>query len=221
MCFSTNDEYLNSLSKYLGLSIGELMDIQKEHGDLESYFKLPAEKVSQIESYSSSGGNSKKHMTDDQWEEMKKESKKGDILVSKDQTTFTVNHGHAAIVYKNGERTVEHTGTGKSDDYPIETSWRNIKTMRIYYLGIVDDESMVAIADYAFDNLKGKDYDMLANRKNKKKVNCATLVWQAYDSQDFQLNYAPSGSVTPMCFVEEEDLILMKGVNWDTGDHEW
>ena len=153
---------------------------------------------------------------------MRDKADKGDILVSKDSTTFGVNHGHAALVYEDSAYTIEAPGGDeKSDKYTIYR-WRKRYTMRDYYVTRTTGTLRRAAADYAFDNLRGWDYYALPKCTNTSELNCATLLWKAFNSQGITLQKTGAGGCTPICFVEgSPKTTLWAGVNWSGGDHTW
>lgn len=227
-----DDGYFESLSSYSGISVTELKEMQKEHGDLNEYLGYATVKndssnvqLSRNAVINSDGDGSSK-MTSSDWTYMKGRADKGDILVSKDQTTYVlwvvgVNHGHAAIVYTDSSRTVEALGDPyTSDDYDI-SRWSNRYTMRDYYPTGTTATLRANAANYAYDNLQGKPYSVTASRTDTSSLQCANLVWQAYKSQNIVLDYALAGWATPMTFVQDSDLTLWGGVNWSTGAHTW
>ncbi|MDT3424990.1 uncharacterized protein YycO [Paenibacillus forsythiae] len=223
--------YFEALSAYTGISVSELKKLKKEHGDLNKYFGFETVKNAAADTQQSkevvinSDGDGSSKMTSSDWSYMLGKADKGDILVSKDQTTYVlwvigVNHGHAAIVYTDSARTVEALGDPyNSDDYDI-SRWSNRYTMRDYY-PVGTSSFRESAANYAYNNLRGKPYKATANRTDTEYLQCANLVWQAYKSQNYVLDYAPAGWATPMTFVQDTDLSLWAGVNWSTGAHTW
>lgn len=49
-------------------------------------------------------------------------------------------------------------------------------------IGIVLESNRYAAAEYAYNNLRGMSYAALAVRDSTYALNCATLVWRAYNS---------------------------------------
>jgi uncharacterized protein YycO len=168
-----------------------------------------------------SSGTNEEPMTYDQYTYMKEKADKGDILVTKDQSTLGVNHGHAAIVYEDSAYTVEHTGEGTSDKYSIYR-WRNRYTMRDYYPTGTTATTRAKAANYAYSNLTGWEYSALPSCTNSSKLNCATLVWKAFNYAGVTLQKTGAGGCTPICFVEgSPGTTYWSGVNWSGGEHTW
>lgn len=171
-------------------------------------------------------------MTDSLWNEVKGKASAADILITRDCTTLNIDHGHAALACGDG-KTVEHYGpkigglkgaTGLSVYADMETVWRHCKTLRIYECNQVkndnpkngDDALSKKIVDYAKNNLVGWQYAIHANRRNGIYVNCATLIWKAYNANgiEFQGYWADSfigGTFLPSDYViENSDKLTMK-----------
>jgi len=226
--------YYDYLSAYTDMSVNSLKTLEAKEGNLLNYFgidlqvdKVTPEIVNEVRNTevinngSSNGSKNTGKMSDNQWSVMKSNAKKGDILVSKDQSTLWVNHGHAALVYSDGSLTVEHTGEGKSNVYNI-TRWKDRETMRIYYPSGTSTTTRGNAANYAYNKLRGWEYGALAKCDNSKKLNCATLVWKAYKSIGVTLQKTSGGSCRPKCFVEGSAKTVYKtNANWGGGAHTW
>lgn len=74
---------------------------------------------------------------------------------------------------------------------------------------------MIDASNYAFNNLQGKSYNVIANRTSDK-VNCATLVWKAYNSQNVNIVNSTSGTVIPQDFDTSNKLTTVRSVAWNT-----
>lgn len=132
-------------------------------------------------------------------------------------------------------KTVEHYGppnpdlpgaNGKSGEYNVANLWRHTKTCRVYgYDGITSDQKE-AIVECAEKKLVGWDYSGTANRDSLTDMNCATLVWKAYQAGGITLNGYwkgfPSYTMLPSDFVEQNPNLSMKAsVGWNSGAHNW
>jgi len=229
-----DENYYEFLSAYTEESVDYLKTLEKENGDLLQLYGLGVqvdtitpELVEEVKAADviynggSFSSTNKYPMSSSQWSYMKNKADKGDILVSKDSTTFFVNHGHAAIVSASKLRTVEHTGDGKSDEYNIDR-WAKRWTMRDYYPSGTSQFTRDKAADYAYSKLRGWKYSALPGCKNSKKLNCATLVWKAYHSQSVDLQKTWIGGCVPKCFVTGKcKTTYWAGVNWSGGTHSW
>ncbi len=229
-----DENYYEFLSAYTEESVDYLKSLEKKNGDLLQLYGLGLEidvitpelvkEVKEAEViYNGSSGTStnKDPMSSSQWAYMKSKADKGDILVSKDSKTFFVNHGHAAIVSKSRELTVEHTGNGESSQYNIDR-WAKRWSMRDYYPTRTYQETRDKAADYACNNLRGWKYSALPSCTNSRRLNCATLVWKAYHSQNVDLQKTWIGGCVPKCFVTGKcKTTYWAGVNWPGGTHSW
>lgn len=173
-------------------------------------------------------------MSDTDWGKIYRAALTADIVVTKDYVTLGVDHGHSALM-ASGNTTVEHYGprnenvpgaTGFSDEYSFANLWKHTKTCRVYgYDGITSGQRS-SIAKYARENLRGWEYYANADRTDNTKMNCATLVWKAYNSIGLTLNgywnNILSFTMLPSDFVEQNpDLSMKASVGWTSGEHNW
>lgn len=156
---------------------------------------------------------SESRISDPNWEFMKETFKKGQILITDDATTLGYSHGHAAILYST-THTVEHLGknTTTYSGYYDVSWWQSFDTIKSFNYS--DDDIMSAAADYAYDNLRGKEYNVIADRTSSK-VNCATLVWKAYNSEGVNIVNSTSGTVKPQDFDTSSKLSWVRSVGWN------
>lgn len=159
---------------------------------------------------------SKSRISDTNWEFMKEKFKKGQILITDDATTLGYNHGHAAILYST-TNTVEHLGknTTTYSGYYDVSWWQSFDTIKSFNYS--DADIMSSAANYAYNNLRGKEYNVIADRTSSK-VNCATLVWKAYNSQGVNIVDSTSGTVKPQDFDTSSKISWVRSVGWNNVD---
>lgn len=147
------------------------------------------------------------------WDFMKEKFKKGQILITDDATTLGYNHGHAAILVSS-TKTVEHLGskTTTYSGYYDVSWWQGFSTIKS--LNYSSNSVMSSAGTYAYNNLQGKEYNVLASRTSSK-VNCATLVWKAYNSQGINIVDSTSGTVKPEDFDNSSKLSWVRSVGWN------
>lgn len=107
-------------------------------------------------------------------------TKKGDIFVSPASTLF-IEHGHTGI-YSATSTVVEAPGTGKVSR-SINAYQVSVGSGAVKQHVEVTQAKRDAAADYAYNNLRGKAYnvDFAYNRDAYgSKMNCSQLVWAAY-----------------------------------------
>lgn len=155
-------------------------------------------------------------ISDSSWEFMKETFRKGQILITDDASTLGYSHGHAAILYST-TYTVEHLGknTTKYSGYYNVSWWQSFDTIKSFNYS--DTVVMTNAANYAYNNLRGKEYNALANRTSDK-VNCATLVWKAYNSQGVNIVDSTSGTVLPVDFDTSSKISWVRSVGWNNVD---
>lgn len=182
----------------------------------------------------SSGFDMNYTMPEYEWRDIYYPATAADIVVTKDYSTMGVDHGHAALMV-TGVRTVEHYGPqndnlpgadGKSDEYYLENLWIHTKTCRLYRYDGLTSAQKDTISNYARNNLTGWNYDAFASRDDSSKMNCATLVWKAYNAGGITLNGYwtgfPSYTMLPSDFVEQNPkLSMVASVGWNSGEHSW
>lgn len=233
--------YYESLSQYTGLSVAELKSIENTQGDLTKLFGVYVEDTrGDYSTFSSSNpSDDVVPMTQAQYNNLLNTVVDGDILVTKDSWTVIINHGHSCMVddvYKTSTSTsvyvIEAFGPGTlSDRYKLgdlHNHWRNYNRVRVYYPTNTTATVRNNAATYAWSNLQDKEYDALADVNSSKYLNCATLVWKAYDSQNvslkkslFALNNIYWYTVYPNDFVTDKNNTCRLKINWSGGDNTW
>lgn len=156
----------------------------------------------------------KSRISNERWNYMKEKFKQGQILITDDAGTLGYNHGHAAIL-ATSTITVEHLGknTTEYSGYYDVSWWQSFDTIKS--LKYNNEHIMIDASNYAFNNLQGKSYNVIANRTSDK-VNCATLVWKAYNSQNVNIVNSTSGTVIPQDFDTSNKLTTVRSVAWNT-----
>lgn len=104
----------------------------------------------------------------------------GDVFVSPSSTLF-IEHGHTGIYRQTGSM-VEAPGPGLKSRATTTANYKVGKGAVKQHVG-VSQAKRNAAAGYAFDSLRGKDYNsnFAFNRDAYgSKMNCSQLVWAAY-----------------------------------------
>ncbi len=232
--FLSGDFYYDYLFRETGVSVPKLQSIEEELGaDLYDYFgiELPTKKDYEnfmnyrededISLHSTFTYDADYIMPASKWNALYKVAEPSDILVTKDCTTATVDHGHSALVYGDGY-TIEHYGyrgivegsTGLSDKEIMERFWIHCQSCRLYEVSEVKNDYLdEEIVQYAEDNLIGLSYAPLA-RLDVKAVNCATLIWKAYNSVGIDLGGHWNDTRIPSDYVEHNELYMVFSTGW-------
>lgn len=210
-------EYYQAISEFVGRSISELKELERKNGDLEKFLGLEVNATMAADSSS----NPYQPMSSSQWKTMMNASQKGDVLITRDNGKGGITYGHAGIVYKDNAITVEHLGGASLSTAVNYETWKSHYTMRVYYPSEAAIGKRYNAGNYAFNNLQGKPYQEYPAKDNPNKVNCATLVWQAYNSQGINLPITGLNSCTPLVFVTSGKFTLRKGVNWPGSASTW
>lgn len=152
-------------------------------------------------------------ISNDGWDFMKEKFTKGQILVTDDAKTLGYSHGHSAILV-NSTHTVEHLGsnTTKYSGYYDVSWWQTFDTIKSFNYN--NSTIMRKAADYAKSNLQNKRYNFMADRTSSR-VNCATLVWKAYNSQGVNIVNSTSGTVKPSDFDKSRNLNWVRSIGWN------
>lgn len=107
---------------------------------------------------------------------------KGDIFHSY-ASTLGVQHNHTGIFYLSNY-TIEATGIGEVSRVLYSPTRLLAKPIRkMWVSGVGGSSGWNAAADYAYNNLLGKSYDVnfVTNRSSGDgALNCSELVWKAY-----------------------------------------
>jgi hypothetical protein len=238
-----DDSYYNTISAYTGVSIEDLKEIEAAHGNLEDIYgiELDYHSLSLNSAITDDPPEEVIAMTQDEYNTLLEEVSKGDILVTKDSwtnvtvlgITKTVNHGHCCLVddkYSSDVYVTEAFGPDQlSDKYLLgdeHDHWKDYHRVRVYYPTDATDTQREEAANYADRELEGWEYDPFAEVRSTKYLNCATLVYKAYESEDIILDkslfYATQYdfwfTVYPKDIVEDDDTTLKHNVNWSGSD---
>ncbi len=164
----------------------------------------------------SSGGDVETKMTLEQYQKIEDVATKGNILITKDNTTLGVNHGHAGIVYENCTSTVEALGYGEVSQKQNLSTWKEHYQVRLYYPSNVSESNRYAAGDYAHTSLRGWSYQLLPSVNSDSNLNCATLVWKAYKhGANHSFSYNEADTVTPQNIVDWWGLTQKVSINWN------
>lgn len=120
----------------------------------------------------------------------------GVIIVSKDQSTV-LRHGHAAIC-RYGTQVVEHPGlNGLSVIRDASVNFKNLGAVATFLPKNVTTQQKAQAAYYAENFLVGWQYGIAAPRTSTDRMNCATLVWKAYNYAGVDVCAPGTGTVKP------------------------
>lgn len=171
--------------------------------------------VLETEGTKSIGGSGSDKMTAYQYSQIEDVATKGNVIITKDNTTLGIQHGHAGIVYENCYSTIEALGYGYESQWQLLSTWKDHYQVRLYYPGDVTEENRYNAGDYAYNNLRGWSYQVLPSVTSGSNLNCATLVWRAYNNgagKTFVYNSA--GTLIPQNMVEWWGMTQKVSVNW-------
>lgn len=230
---------LHNLEDELGVDVYEYFGIDlPTKSDYEEYLLY-----SDSEEYHNSGENGispqsgvgideNYQMEIKQWNALLALAREGasDILITKDCSTVGAKHGHTALVYGGGKN-VEHLGptnskipgsTGKSRYISMSVFWSHCKTCRLYEVPEARENGLeIDIAEYARNNLVDWNYSPLADVNSSSVINCATLVWRAYNENGITLNHTDNTCV-PGDFVTNNKFDMIFTIGWgSTNPYVW
>lgn len=214
------------LAELTDLPIEDLIEAREMYGDefndaIEAYFDsfVSVNRTGLIELADAETGTIKtvqsRSISDSNWNHLSATFKKGQLLITYDSNFLGYNYGHAAILYSTTQ-TVEHLGpkggATYSDCYSV--SWWKESFSSMKTLNYSDPLVMIQAANYAYNNLQGLEYNAVASR-DSAKVNCASLVWKAYNSTGTNIVDSTSGAVYPQYFDTSSKLSWVRSVGWN------
>ena len=186
--YSNQNYNYNVLEKYtveeiaekLNVSVNDINEIKNEENFNEIILtSLEIAETSQDENYtnrSSSVGISN----------IRRYVMPGDIHITPINKTNGVRHGHAALAF-DAYNNIEIQGEGYRSAKLTNNGWGNYPAYRLYRTNLSAlDATVVAIN--ASRELLGLEYYGLANVYNDD-VNCATLVWKAFNNEGLTLEH--------------------------------
>lgn len=146
-----------------------------------------------------------------------KELKPGDILVTMSTHSLGWRHGHAALVLDE-ETTLESTVWGEDSSLGKTDSWKRYSGFAV--LRVKDAPEMgERVAEYAERELCGVPYHLSAGVLGEKApdteapyfgVQCAYLVWYAWDSLGIDLDSDGGRLVTPADLLLSDKLEVVE-----------
>lgn len=146
------------------------------------------------------------------------DAKPGDILVSFATHSFGWRHGHAGLVINENE-TLECRVIGeKSAKMPL-SHWQNYPCYALLRYKEITPDMQEEIVSYACSHLTDIPYRLgselyypSCNCSNSPffGINCASLVWYAYDSAGINLHTHKYGFVTPASLFHNENLEVIQ-----------
>ena len=216
-----------SLSEITGLSIKELNDTREMYGDefndaISNYIKHIVhidyeERARQpiiVEDYETGTRQVLQNRNFcEGWELLSARFKRGQIIITDEGDKWGFDHGHAAILYSTTE-TIEHRGYSDRVSGKYDVTWWGEYYTAIKTLKYSDQLVMNSAAIYAFNNLQNRQYSPIAPRR-ASVVNCATLVWQAYDSTGVNVVDSTTGTVLPKYYDTSSKLTPVYSIGWD------
>ncbi len=147
--------------------------------------------------------------------------KKGDILITFNTRTFDWRHGHCGLVLdESGLTLLEHMAIGETSCTTDAFYWGRYPAFAV--LRYPDEKVAADTADYALNNLVDIPYSIFAGIMKKDKTDednpsshCSHIVWQAYKSQDVDIDRDGGMIVTPrdIAFSEELQIVQIYGLN--------
>lgn len=110
----------------------------------------------------------------------------GDIHITPINKTNGIRHGHAALAF-DAYNNIEIQGEGYKSAKLTNNGWGNYSAYRLYRTNLTTLDA-AAVAINASKNLLGLEYYGLSNVYNNE-VNCATLVWKAFNNGGLTLEH--------------------------------
>jgi len=147
----------------------------------------------------------------------------GDILVTMSTHTLGYRHGHAALVIDENT-TLESTVIGTESEFCPVSAWRTYADYAVLRVKDAPPGLRQAVAEYAGINLYGMPYNLTAGIWGDKTadlnteripVQCAYLVWCAWNAFGYDLDSDGGRIVTPADLLESElvEIVESRGIN--------
>lgn len=153
--------------------------------------------------------------------------KDGDILINFSTSTLDWRHGHSALVIDaENDKTIEHTLVGAQSHMGTVSSWG--KQPKFVVLRYEYEEVINKVVEFAKENLIGVDYDIFvgidgkkdkSDEKRKYASNCSHIVWQAFKSQDIDIDSNGGVFVTPNDIALSNKLKVVQIMGIDTTEY--
>ena len=163
-------------------------------------------------------------MTIKQWNAIKEVATKGNILLTKDDRTPGIDHGHSAIVYSDCSKVIEILGFNHSpQEYNIDR-WSDYKTAKLIYPSSASFEERKAAANKAMNTFVNGDVDwvyaIIPSVDDPITINCATLVWRSYEAVGIKLGKFGFSSSPESLLTGSGNIKCKVSANWSC-DTKW
>ena len=222
------------LSEISGITIEELVEARAIYGEefgsvIADYIKRTTLSNEKNElSKTETSRISTRSMSNSNWLRLSENFISGQILLT-DQADIKdiYTHGHVAILYDE-TTTVEHIGKKEGTDSPnydeatgkylsgnYDVSWWKDHYTRIKTLNYSSETVMRVAGIYAYNNLQGIPYNAIAPKNNSSVVNCASLVWKAYNNYGVNILDSNRLYALPKDFDTSSKLTTVSSVDWN------
>ena len=142
----------------------------------------------------------------------------GDILVSFSTHSFGWRHGHAGLVLSKNE-TLECRVIGENSSCMSVSHWQNYPCYALLRVKDITPAQQQAVADFAKNRLNDIPYRLTCGLYYRScdcigkpffGVNCASLIWYAYDAVGIDLCPTQNRIVTPMQLLHSERIEVIQ-----------
>lgn len=148
----------------------------------------------------------------------------GYIFLTKSTYTFNWRHGHAGIVVdaKRG-KVLESLEPGTTSALQNASTWQFYPTFKMMRPKNTPQETLDAIAAYAYNNLYDIPYNILALKNQGDSVTsteCSLLVWQAFNAFGIDIDANKGIFVSPQNIAKSPYLETLQIFGFDP-DKDW
>ena len=148
----------------------------------------------------------------------------GDILVSNSMRVSWWRFGHSALVVNGQSRLILEAMEPGLKSMVNYVNTFEVRPNFILLRPKIDEKIKKEVASYAFDNLRGLEYNLYPGvfspkfEENITKTHCSHVVWYAYKKFNIDIDSNGGGIVTPEDIYNSEymEVVQVFGLNPDT-----
>ncbi len=140
----------------------------------------------------------------------------GDIIVSLSSYLGGWRYGHCGLVLDADKGIVLEAITYGEPSCQMEIShWSEYPSFVVLRLKDATPETKQAVIDYAYSDLQNIRYDLLSFKSKKSngpisRTHCSHLIWYAYHSQGYDLDWDNTPIVTPYDIIHDDELEVVQ-----------
>lgn len=140
----------------------------------------------------------------------------GDIIITLASYLGGWRYGHCGLILDAEQGTVLEAITYGEPSCQMDIDhWEDYPAFVILRPDNASRETKQAVIDYAYEELQDIPYDLFSFKTRDAygpitKTHCSHLIWYAYHSQGYDMDFDKTPVVTPYDLIHDDDLVLVQ-----------